>query len=909
MSLRSSLLGFVVLLSGAVCPAFAGPIAPTEPLLRYGGRFDSTDPAAPLCTWTGSSIALTVSGGSIQVTLHDELGRNYWQVIINGQPTSVLALQAGEHTYQVASNLPPGRHRVELFKRTEASQGYTRFKGFVIDDTAVLHPTPPRPRRIEAVGDSITVGYGNEGSSSDGFQPSQQNGWMTYTAIAARAANADYMCIAWSGRKMWPGTSITPIYDRVAPNATTTTWDFSRFIADLVVINLGTNDFMDSNPDETSWVNAYVNFIGRLRTNYPNAVVYCAVGPHITDSPSTRKPRTTLLGYLAKVVERTNTEGSPLVRIVDLGTHQPREYGANGHPTVATHIRMSDILIAAMKEDLGEEFFRYTYSVAPYGDDGAVGSSDAPWQTLAHAVENVRPGDTVQLHNGNYTGPVVLSRSGADGAPITFEAAAGHAPIINGGGATASPGLSPLLWLRDVSHVTLRGLVLAHYGSFQSGATPVGILVSGGGADVHLVNNRIVNVGSQPPANPARGIAVLGDSATPRTGTVLTRNHLHQLSLNAGDALRLEGNIDGFRIEQSLIRDTTGGGITLHGHTGISPSPSQDFPRRGVISANSLSDHASHGIRIDGAEDVLVERNYIRRGFVGVEIGASLAARASARVELRNNLIAANSGAGLALGGPDASAGFATDCVVEHNTFFQNNVFNTGAGEILLRHDVRDSDFRHNLIVTGAPNLVVANPFTQNTGNTFDRNLVHAPGTPAWQWMNTTHTGLAAWTAATGHDAHTLVADPRLVDPSRGDYSLRPGSPAIDAGSPASGVGADELDLPGDPRVHGAAADIGAYEFNLLRFATGSVNASPTITLTPSEARVSLPRRADWSAQGISFRLQAKEDLNAPWTDVAAVLEDSAPGWAGGVITLRVARPTSSKWFARVLISPDPATP
>jgi len=39
---------------------------------------------------------------------------------------------------------------------------------------------------------------------------------------------------------------------------------------------------------------------------------------------------------------------------------------------------------------------------------------------------------------------------------------------------------------------------------------------------------------------------------------------------------------------------------------------------------------------------------------------------------------------------------------------------------------------------------------------------------------------------AARRDAHGLAADPRLVDDGTDDYRLRPGSPSMDSGDPAS---------------------------------------------------------------------------------------------------------------------------
>jgi Lysophospholipase L1 and related esterases len=353
--LRSILL--LASLASAASLAVAATVAPTDAALRYVGRFDTGDAAGPRCTWSASAVAFTLSGGSASVTFQDG-GKNHWQVVINGEPASVLALEAGVKTYPIATGLPAGRHTIELVKRTEASQGATQILGFEIDDDAKLLPTPARPRRIEVIGDSISCGYGNEApNKEEKFTPATENAWLAYGAVAARAVDADYVCIAWSGKRLWPGNSIVDLYDRVAPNVSQAKWDFSRQIPDVVVINLGTNEFnAKENPDEAGWVDAYVKFIGEIRARYPKAAIYCAVGTMISEWPGERKPRSTILGYLKKVLARANadTAGAPPVRLLDFGVQaQHHGIGAQWHPSVKTHSIMAEKLVAALQRDLG----------------------------------------------------------------------------------------------------------------------------------------------------------------------------------------------------------------------------------------------------------------------------------------------------------------------------------------------------------------------------------------------------------------------------------------------------------------------------------------------------------------------------------------------------------------------------
>ena len=55
-----------------------------------------------------------------------------------------------------------------------------------------------------------------------------------------------------------------------------------------------------------------------------------------------------------------------------------------------------------------------------------------------------------------------------------------------------------------------------------------------------------------------------------------------------------------------------------------------------------------------------------------------------------------------------------------------------------------------------------------------------------------------------------LDLDPLFVDPEQGDFRLRDGSPAIDAGT---ADGAAVVDLDGNERPLGGGVDMGAYEY------------------------------------------------------------------------------------------------
>ena len=274
------------MLACLVLPALAQDISvpPTDARICYVGRWDTRDAGGPRCAWSASAIRLTLRGPGLSVRLADS-AHDSWQVVVDGQPTSALELQSGTNLYSVAAGLPPGIHQISLVKRTEPFVGITQVLGFVLPSGSALLPPPSAQRRLEFVGDSITCGFGNEAKSEhERFAPAPENAFLAFGPVAARALGAECSLIAWSGRKMWPDNTTPEIYDRILPEDPASLWNFSSWTPNAVVINLATNDFGKENPEEDGWTQAYENFIARVRRNYPEAQIYCTIGPMMSDN-------------------------------------------------------------------------------------------------------------------------------------------------------------------------------------------------------------------------------------------------------------------------------------------------------------------------------------------------------------------------------------------------------------------------------------------------------------------------------------------------------------------------------------------------------------------------------------------------------------------------------------------------
>ena len=99
------------------------------------------------------------------------------------------------------------------------------------------------------------------------------------------------------------------------------------------------------------------------------------------------------------------------------------------------------------------------YVSSEIGSNNNAGTSaNAPLASLQAAENLVKPGDTVEVMNGAYTGPyygnvLTISTSGAANAPITFEAAPGATPVIDSSGTWQGIEI-------DASYITIKGFTI-----------------------------------------------------------------------------------------------------------------------------------------------------------------------------------------------------------------------------------------------------------------------------------------------------------------------------------------------------------------------------------------------------------------------------------------------------------------
>jgi endoglucanase len=331
---------------------------PTESISKslLIGRFDTSDPSGPKFAWSNSTIKANFKGTGISVYLKSA-GDNWFNVIIDGvvkAPINIATLNSSP--INLAAGLTNGNHTIELVKRTEAYIGEVQFLGFTVTDGELLAPPAASSKGIMVIGDSISCGYGNEGTSqNETFTTKNENADLSYVAVTARLLGADLVNTSWSGKGLMRNyggdtTNVMPqIYNQILPYNSSLLWDSSKWTPQVVVINLGTNDFSIGIPDKGSFSRAYRALVNSVRKQYPNAEIYCAVGPMLSGDNLA-----SATDYIKRIVNLQTTLGDENINFIQFPAQDGTTgYGEDWHPSLQTHEDMAKQLAAQIQSDLG----------------------------------------------------------------------------------------------------------------------------------------------------------------------------------------------------------------------------------------------------------------------------------------------------------------------------------------------------------------------------------------------------------------------------------------------------------------------------------------------------------------------------------------------------------------------------
>jgi lysophospholipase L1-like esterase len=328
-------------------------IAADHPEFYYIGRIDTLNPRAPVFIWQGTEVRAKFSGRYIGFRFSKAFGENFFNVIIDGK-IRLFHLREGEyHDYLLNEALPAGKHELILFKRNEALFSNAVFHGIILEKDAQFGPRPrPLPIQIEFYGDSITAGACNENPDGDNYDDySTHNNYLAFGAITARNINAEYSCIAVSGTGVcysWNPVLMLEIYDRLYPDRGSRRYDFAGRKPDIVVLNLGQNDYGYPISIEKrfpiDFTEKYTELVRNIRGLYPKAYIICAIG-----GMSAYHESSELQDAFKKAVDQLQDVDSKVLSFIF------SVYSAN-HPRVDTHAKLAEELTDFIKNRIMGNF-------------------------------------------------------------------------------------------------------------------------------------------------------------------------------------------------------------------------------------------------------------------------------------------------------------------------------------------------------------------------------------------------------------------------------------------------------------------------------------------------------------------------------------------------------------------------
>jgi hypothetical protein len=206
---------------------------------------------------------------------------------------------------------------------------------------------------LEFVGDSLTNGYGNEGSSLQCAElPPYENSSLSWARLTADALQADAQLLAYSGyglvrnygaKESRSADPMPTYYPRTVLGEAKGLWDRQRFKPDLCAVLLGTNDFStEPHPSDEDYLGAYRDLLVALREGRPGLPILCL---YRQDVPLMSK-------LVKKLVKEEQGQGNK-VEALGLPLLKQEDCGCDWHPKVLVHEQWARLAEPKIRNMLG----------------------------------------------------------------------------------------------------------------------------------------------------------------------------------------------------------------------------------------------------------------------------------------------------------------------------------------------------------------------------------------------------------------------------------------------------------------------------------------------------------------------------------------------------------------------------
>lgn len=365
-----------------------GTYAVNENNVRFLGRYYENKKTGGIqFSWSNSGFQFRFYGTGIEayltlntppITLKQGEGKAFISVFVDDktepEDAHVINIDQPEAWYTLIDGLKEGYHTLTVRKRdrgyfgilTGVAFGASELKVISTNQTKAKLAAVPEAKdfRIEVIGDSISAGDGIY--TEDAYQGLMSDGWSTYAAEAARLLDADLNTIAISGNGLisslfgdhlldlptqWP--YIDPqIYQE---KGKAIPWDFDKYQADVVIINLGTNDRAGVGPGKKfsyeEFEDEYVRFAEEIKSKYPGCIIIACLGAMGSE----------LQPQIENVIERVNNNASETYMYGEWFSPNLLKDGYSAdqqHPSLKAHRRYGRQLAERIQELTGQKIIK-----------------------------------------------------------------------------------------------------------------------------------------------------------------------------------------------------------------------------------------------------------------------------------------------------------------------------------------------------------------------------------------------------------------------------------------------------------------------------------------------------------------------------------------------------------------------
>lgn len=307
--------------------------------------------------FTASGFEVKFHGTELQaelITGTNAVGKEpHLVVLIDGETNpedgTLIVMDATKKVYTLASGLEEGVHTVRVLKRSESIDSSTGLSQ-IITDGYFVNVDPLKTRKIEVIAASSSAGFGNLASNTNEPKTTQNSdGLRAYAYLAARMVNAEINIFSASGWPLlkgpWTGDNNIPTaYDYVNVYSSVK-WNHSAYEPDVIIINLGTNDWSYITTLQTdkktqailAFEEAYVDFIERINDLHPNASIVIAYG--LMNETNVYQPTLNVVQKAQQALPGANIYSIQLPSVNAL-----EGIGSSNHPSLPTHIRAAQML-------------------------------------------------------------------------------------------------------------------------------------------------------------------------------------------------------------------------------------------------------------------------------------------------------------------------------------------------------------------------------------------------------------------------------------------------------------------------------------------------------------------------------------------------------------------------------------